>query len=229
TTTLPGQYRCEVGNIAGGTSSETHEVSTFEFPVFEPFITHFCGLESSGSIEFPESEEWSGFAFAMGDQNSTNSFLLEDLESGTYVINVLSTEQCETNIEVEVSAADSPITISSTFEPATCDGCADGSITSSAEGGFGFLTYSGPEPQNLSAATYQICYTDELSCVACTDITVNIYHSIADLNGDAQIDASDFLTFISDFACLGPDCIGDLNNDQVVNGADLLLFLSYFN
>lgn len=229
TSNSPGLFRCEVTNVAGTTSPEVFEIGVFEFPSFEPIIEHPCGDEFLGAIEIEGSEEWAGFTFAMGDLNSINSFLAEDLQAGSYSIDISSPDLCEVSYDVEIIASETPLSITYTITPASCASCTDGSITADATGGFGELSYNGSDTENLAAGTYTLCYSDELGCVVCADVTINVYYGIADLNSDGQIDSSDFLSFIGDFACTGLDCIGDLNNDQVVNGADLLLFLSFFN
>lgn len=47
-----------------------------------------------------------------------------------------------------------------------------------------------------------------------------------DLNGDGIITIADLIELMSNFGCVGENCLGDLNNDGVVNIQDLILLLN---
>jgi hypothetical protein len=47
-----------------------------------------------------------------------------------------------------------------------------------------------------------------------------------DLNGDGIITIADLIELMSNFGCVGENCLGDLNNDGIVNIQDLILLLN---
>jgi hypothetical protein len=159
-----------------------------------------------------------------------NSLSLGDLNEGVYAFSIESENGCLYEEDIEILAPSAVLSLDLIANGATCFDCEDGAVILEANGGFGDLSLTSPSSaENLSAGVYTFCVEDELGCVLCEEITVNVYFAAIDLNQDGIVNGGDLLSFISNYGCIGSDCEGDLNQDGAVNSGDMVLFLSMFN
>ncbi|MBK8845174.1 MAG: gliding motility-associated C-terminal domain-containing protein [Bacteroidetes bacterium] len=138
------------------------------------FTNNSCNSDSSGSIVIsvsggapPYSVIWSN-----GTTTLNNNFI----PSGTYTATVTDTNNCSSVVVQTIIQPDS-INIVTSVNPAICTND-NGSITVSASGGTGLLTFlwsTGASVQTLnglSSGIYTVTVTDQNSCTKTTSISV---------------------------------------------------------
>jgi uncharacterized protein (DUF2141 family) len=111
--------------------------------------------------------------------NGDTTIVADTLAAGEYTVTITDANGCTTGETFSVPALP-PITYRVTVQNSpTCWYSADGSLQVSASGGAGGFSYawetgdSGPSIGNLAAGTYGVTITDNNSCVARADITLN--------------------------------------------------------
>jgi hypothetical protein len=110
--------------------------------------------------------------------NVSTTSTASNLAAGTYVVDI-SNGSCSTQVTIVIGQA-SLITASEVHDDVTCNGAADGSITITAAGGSGALTYdwtpnvsSGASATGLSGGMYTIVISDSTQqCPATIIVTV---------------------------------------------------------
>lgn len=225
-----GAYYFIASNIAGEVYSDTLMLSFEETPSLNSNITHNCSLEGNGAITLDLEVPFQSASIFYQGEMIGNSLVLNDLNEGIYSFEIESENGCWYQEEAEVLAPSTVLSLSLTASGATCFDCEDGEVVWSANGGFGEVTLTSPDnTNNLAAGLYTFCVEDELACIQCEEISVNVYFSAIDLNEDGVISGADLLSFVANFGCTGPDCEGDFNQDGAVNAGDMVLFLSMFN
>jgi predicted outer membrane repeat protein len=225
-----GAYYFIASNVAGEVYSDTLLLSFEETPILNKSITNDCTLEGSGAIELALEEPFQNASIFYEDEMMGNALELNALGEGVYSFVVESANGCLYQEEAEVLAPSTVLNLDLTASGATCFDCEDGEVLWSATGGFGEVTLTSPaNTNNLSAGLYTFCVEDELACIQCEEISVNVYFSAIDLNEDGMVNGADLLSFVANFGCTGADCQGDFNQDGAVNAGDMVLFLSMFN
>ena len=107
--------------------------------------------------------------------------------SGTYVVNVFDSNNCDTTLSISITDP-SPIIGAIASSPSSCGNC-DGSVSVSATGGSGMLSYSWVDQSNmmigtganvgsLCAGLYSVLISDSLGCD--TSLTV----AVSDIDGE---------------------------------------------
>ncbi len=172
-------------------------------------VTPTCGA-SNGKMTILYSGETTGIRFSI-DNGVTfqNSNVFDNLPSGTYQVTITDDAGCPVNQTVSLVNANAPVIDDILTSDATC-GNNDGSITITASGGNGALTYSinnGTSFQNsnvfsnLPAGSYDVVVKDADGCevTATTDI----------ITPNAPV--------IDNVNTVDPDC--DTNNGQITINA----------
>ena len=110
--------------------------------------------------------------------NVSNSATATNLAPGLYEVEV-SNGTCSTTVMITILNS-SPITATEVHTDVTCSGSSDGSITITATGGTGALTYlwtpnvsSGASATGLAGGLYEIEISDSSQCVTTLNITVD--------------------------------------------------------
>jgi uncharacterized protein (DUF2141 family) len=111
--------------------------------------------------------------------NGDTTIVADTLAAGDYTVTITDANGCTAGETFSVPALP-PITYRVTVQNSpTCWYSADGSLQVSASGGAGGFSYawetgdSGPSIGNLAAGTYGVTITDNNSCVARADVTLN--------------------------------------------------------
>ena len=101
--------------------------------------------------------------------NGATSEILEGLEAGFYVLNLMDSNGCEALTQVQVHEPEEFI-LTASLENETCFDAGDGSIDLQVQGGTGAYTYEWSNEQNapiqelLSAGSYSVTVYDERLC-----------------------------------------------------------------
>ena len=119
--------------------------------------------------------------FSMNGSAPQGSGIFNNLGAGNYNILVTDASGCTAAIVASVSNTNSPAITASTGTAISCNGLSDGSITITASGGTGAITYSidnGVTFQSsgnftsLVAGTYSIVITDVNGCIASGNVII---------------------------------------------------------
>lgn len=139
------------------------------------------------STSFPITYTWSnGVTNVVYSPTTSNT--ITGLAAGTYTVSVNDAGACGNSATVTLT---SPPSISSTLTPSNfngfgtnCNGSSTGSITTSASGGTGSLSYSwtstpsgftslAMNPTGLTARTYNLTITDQNGCTATNNVVID--------------------------------------------------------
>ena len=108
-----------------------------------------------------------------------NAAVASNIAGGTYTITATDQNSCTASVSLVVNTLGGPTVSVSGQTNVTCHGGADGTITVSATGGTGSLTYSwtpsggnAPTATGLSAGTYTVSVTDGAGCIGSAIATV---------------------------------------------------------
>lgn len=163
-----------------------------------------CNGANDGSATVSASGGNGNYTYTWTPGN-LNGATQNNLGPGTYVVDIIDTDDCEGQITVEITEPPA-ITLTTSSTDAAC-GQNDGSATVNAAGGAGGFTYSwspgggtGATINNVGSGSYTVTVTDANGCSETTTVTVN------SLNGPT-------LTLVSseDVSCFG----GEDGNAQV--------------
>lgn len=139
---------------------------------------------------------------------------LNDIATGSYILTVTDTNGCTISDTLFIDQPDE-IIIDGDVVDATCD-AADGSITVTAEGGTGSLTFAwsngdtSAEIDDLASGTYTVTVTDENDCTAETEFFVGGFNPL-ELSLTAQ-----------DLQCYG-DSTGEVSS-ELLNGVPPVMY-----
>lgn len=195
--TAPITYTWQPGNLTGATQSNlaagTYTVTatdaalctgTTTVNITQPTAIQIaqistntsCG-NNNGTIELSVTGGSGSYTYSWSPNVSTSANA-SNLAAGDYTITV-NDGNCTQQTTVNIAASTNPVinSISSTNE--TCLGDNDGTVTASASGGTGTLTYTW-QPGNLSGATqtglapdnYTVTVTDASGCTATQSVVV---------------------------------------------------------
>lgn len=175
-----GVYTATITDVLGCETTVSFNIGTNdEFSVTGVVTDADCGEACTGSIELTVDPsdydflEWSGpNGFTSTDED------IFDLCAGTYEVLVI-TGECEETFSFTVNEPDPIVIEFIDIIPPLCFGQNNGSVTASASGGVGDLTYewlpspecffagsSNAEITNLFECTYTVVVTDETGCTA---------------------------------------------------------------
>ena len=183
-------YNVIVTDAAGCTASQVFNLleNTVSLNI-ETIQNTTCGL-SDGSITVSATGGTAPFLFDLGNGNTSNP-VFENLSGGTYNITLTDANGC-TDLQSATIESSSSINISfSDIQPETC-GQMNGGFTVNAIGGvapYSFDLGNGATNNNiftnLSIGNYVVTVTDNNSCQAIDDITIEGANSPSLLLGDA--------------------------------------------
>lgn len=114
--------------------------------------------------------------------NSDSGSFIDSLAAGPYTLTVTDANGCSATASYVVDAAPNTVAFDApVIVDVTCNGGNNGSITASATGGTGTITYTwntvpqqtGATASGLSAGSYSVTIADAVGCSASTTYTVN--------------------------------------------------------
>lgn len=152
------------------------EIGVFSAPtIVQPNITGInCFGETSGAIDITVQGGTGDFSYAWNYNNSTSEDLT-GLPAGQYTVTVTdNTSSLQTTQTFTVPGPTGAVRITDVnVADVSCFGQSDGSISVTATGGTGVLSYSwsaglptGNNQTSLNAGTYRFTVTDENNCMA---------------------------------------------------------------
>ena len=159
-----------------------------------------CAYGSDGSIEAfinglsgPSVLQWSG-----PDGFESNRFRLENLNAGSYIVNITGSNQCQFARSVEVGQPDNPVEAIVNKKDITCFSDNNGSIQISATGGDGVYSYSLNDNTSYSNVSifdqlepgdYKVFVKDQSDCELVLD-SISIVEPLEfaiDLDADTEV------------------------------------------
>lgn len=137
-----------------------------------------CGA-SDGSIDITVTQGTGPYTYAWSDGPATTANRT-NLPAGIYTVSITDNGQpnCVKDTTITLTSPNSPVIDSIVPTDETCDGYNDGSISVSASGGTGTLTYSwtpantGATISNLPDGNYTVTVTDANGCIVTGNTTV---------------------------------------------------------
>ncbi len=178
---LPGTYSVAVRDANGCIAASAIEVINIQGPQ-TPTVTVVhaaCGL-NNGSITATATGGTAPLQYSIDGVNFQSSNIFSNIVAGNYTLTVKDVNGCMATLPVSVLNLSGPF-LTAAASPATC-GLSDGTITATATGGTGVLTYSKDgivfQASNiflgLAAGPYTITVKDARGCVASATVTVTI-------------------------------------------------------
>lgn len=136
-----------------------------------------CSGSTDGSITATPSGGSAPYTYTWSPTN-TNSATINGLANGNYSVVVTAANGCTASATTTVQPG-SPMSVTLTPTPTTCNGGSDGSISVAVSGGTTPYTYtwspaslSGNNPANLAAGSYSITVTAANGCSAAASTTI---------------------------------------------------------
>jgi gliding motility-associated-like protein len=135
-----------------------------------------CNGDTNGSASTSAEGGTSPYNFAWS--NGSVGELTENLSAGNYSVTVTDANNCSAENSIEITEPDVLTISASLIGNALCNGDANGSASTSAEGGtspYSFVWSSGATgelAENLSAGNYSVTVTDANNCSAETSIEI---------------------------------------------------------
>jgi len=110
--------------------------------------------------------------------------------AGTYTVTVTDSHGCTNQFTNSVTEPDSLI-VTLTSTDATCQGCNDGTLSTTVTGGTPpynyFFTPLGTDTNQVSAGTYYLCVTDAHACLSCDSTIVSEPNGIFEISNSGVI------------------------------------------
>jgi gliding motility-associated-like protein len=178
-----GNYAVTVTDANGCTASSAFTVNQPAPVAITAAVTNAtCNGSATGSISLSVT---GGFApYTYGWNGGSNAQVRNGLAAGTYTVTVTDNHSCQATA-TETITQQTAINITATASNVTCNGLNNGTITTTASGGAGGYSYdwgagfNTPNRTNLSAGTYVLTVTDNLSCTATSSTTITQPAAIA--------------------------------------------------
>ncbi len=163
-------------NASGCFASEEINLTTFlgaEITA-EPSTAASCG-NNDGAAEVSITAGSTNDYFIQWSTGDTNTTVVNNLESGQYVVHVIDTNNCQNSLNYVVPSADIQVSVITT-DP-ICHGEATGAIdlTVSGNGPFSFYWINGETTEditNVPAGNYSVTITDNNGCTTDEIVTV---------------------------------------------------------
>lgn len=176
---VPGTYTVSVKDATGCTNTRTILVSNINGPqtLSATIVNATCGT-ANGSITATATGGAAPLQYSINGTTFQAGNVFNGVAANTYTLTVKDANGCIKTIPVTVLNLGGPVPAVSS-SPASC-GLADGTITVTATGGTGALTYSinGTTFQasnvflSLSAGTYTVTVKDAKGCTGTAPVTV---------------------------------------------------------
>jgi gliding motility-associated-like protein len=174
-----GVYSVTATDTTGCSASASYIINQSSSLTFaNPVITVVtCNGDSNGTITALATGGSGTIAYSWNNGDSTAT--ITGLQAGTYTVTATDTTGCSATASYNVGAPPAIIFNAPFVDSITCFGAANGSITASATGGTGTITYSwsntatGATISNLSAAQYCVTATDSVGCSASACYTLS--------------------------------------------------------
>ncbi|MBI2729439.1 MAG: T9SS type A sorting domain-containing protein [Sphingobacteriales bacterium] len=182
-----GVYTVTVKDANGCMATSSYEVTQPALPLTANAsgtnVSCFNGTNGTASVTVtggtvPYTYSWS---------NGSSSQNISNLAAGTYTVTVTDANGCTATSNTSITQP-SAIVITIGTITNTCSGAGNGSISSSATGGTGILTYNWTGPNgfskasknisNLVAGVYKLTVTDANNCTVTAQATVNALPAI---------------------------------------------------
>ena len=198
-----GTYDLQVEDSLGCSATFEIELTTND--------SLYLNVDSLTNLTCFESEngyfEWSGvgganaYAVSLNGADFVTDTVFSGLTAGTYVFELKDTLGCLAIDSVELTQPEAIVVTGSDFSNLSCFDEADGTISLSANGGTGILTYTlGGESnttgefEGLTAGMYEVVITDEFGCTNIDPITF-----VLTMPEPLEVEA----LMITDVACAG--------------------------
>ncbi|MCA6365242.1 MAG: gliding motility-associated C-terminal domain-containing protein, partial [Bacteroidetes bacterium] len=192
-----GTYVCTVTDLNGCTSTRT--VTITQPPALtatSTVVNTTCNTNANGTATITAAGGTPGYSFswspAAANTSSGNSNTATGLAAGTYVCTITDLNGCSTTHTVTVTSPPA-IVITTSSVSSTC-GNNNGSVSATATGGTGVLTYlwtpgnfTSPTVGSLAAGTYNLTVTDANGCTATASATVGNSSTIAASNSVTNV------------------------------------------
>ncbi len=137
-----------------------------------------CAGEASGAIQVEVVGGSGTITYTLGG-TSNDTGLFEGLEEGTYMVDVVDNNNCDTNISAVVASSDELEIAEDELSPVSCFGENDGAIQLLVSGGNGSFEFTiGGETnntglfENLLPGTYSAVVTDGAACSGTYDFEI---------------------------------------------------------
>jgi hypothetical protein len=132
-----------------------------------------CAGDQNGSISVLATGGTGAFSYVFEGGESGDVTFFGDLSAGTYTVSATDTSGCTATSDIVVAAA-SPVLVSATATPITCNGDGNGIVGATASGGTGAFLYSidnvsfgaGSTFGNLLPGIYTVYVEDENGCTS---------------------------------------------------------------
>ncbi len=171
-----GAYNLTCTDNNSCTASATFNVTEPAQLTASPAVTNItCNGASTGAINLTVNGGLAPFTYSWNDGGNTQN--RTNLAAGTYSVTVVDNHSCSTSASATVLQAPA-IAVTVTPTAANCNGAATGSLNVSVSGGstpYSFNWGGGINTQNrtnLTAGTYSVTVTDNLSCSVSASGTV---------------------------------------------------------
>lgn len=177
---LAGTYQVSVTDANGCTATTTVEVA--DVPVLEASISEFtaplCFGQTNGTATAVAVGGSGSYTFEWNDPSLQTTSTATNLAPGNYTVTIRDANNCSTSAAVSIPARpDIVIEVTEQTDPA-CAGQSNGSLSATASGGTGALTYlwstgqMTPNIDNLPAGNYTLNVTDANGCVQSVDLSL---------------------------------------------------------
>lgn len=162
---------------------------------FDPTITEpACGA-SNGEISVAITDGSGNYEYTWTGDETGNTNTISNLGAGTYNLSVYDVDlDCTRDTSFTLILPDAPVIDTASAVDETCSGDNDGSVTASASGGTGVLTYTwtpgnldGATQDNLAPTNYTVTVEDENGCTAQQTVTINQGPDCCNLSVEAAI------------------------------------------
>lgn len=177
---LAGDYTVSVTDDNGCTASLT--VTVPETTVLEAMISNFaaplCFGENTATATVSATGGNGGYAYLWDDPMLQNTATATNLPAGNYTVIVSDANGCQTTAMVALPSTPQLVLSTTATVAPSCSGFANGSITVSASGGTGILTYLWDNNEttaqigNLTSGSYSVTVMDANGCTASQDIVL---------------------------------------------------------
>ncbi|QQS27780.1 MAG: choice-of-anchor L domain-containing protein [Sphingobacteriales bacterium] len=174
-------YTVTITDANNCTDVETVSITNLAGPTLAPgaVVNAACGV-ANGSVSVILSGGTSPITYSWSHNPGLNSPDAINLLSGSYTVTATDANGCQAIQPMAVANDGAPTLAVDSVSPATC-GNNNGSITVSATGGFGTLSYewshdptlTGPTAFDLAPGNYFVTVTDENTCEAVQVVIVS--------------------------------------------------------